>query len=45
MPRQVGFGDWRNYRHVRKLPRTLGVNVLHGHGAKGGAYARLAAGA
>ena len=25
------------------LPRKLGVDVLHGHGAKGGAYARLAA--
>ncbi len=43
MPRQLGPGDFFAYRHVRKLARKLGADVLHGHGAKGGAYARLAA--
>ena len=43
MPRLVGPGDWRSYRQVRRLALNLGVDVLHGHGAKGGAYARLAA--
>ncbi len=43
MPRQAGFGDWRTYRRIAKLAAKLDVDVLHGHGAKGGAYARLAA--
>jgi glycosyltransferase involved in cell wall biosynthesis len=43
MPRQLSPGDWGGYRRVRKLGANLGVDVLHGHGAKGGAYARLAA--
>ncbi|MGA8690680.1 MAG: glycosyltransferase family 4 protein [Methyloceanibacter sp.] len=43
MPRQIGLGDWRGYRQVKRLASSLGVDVLHGHGAKGGAYARLAA--
>lgn len=43
MPRQVGLGDWWNYRKVKLLASRLAVDVLHGHGAKGGAYARLAA--
>jgi glycosyltransferase involved in cell wall biosynthesis len=43
MPRQLGPGDFFAYRNVRKLARKLKVDVLHGHGAKGGAYARLAA--
>ena len=43
MPRQVGLGDWRSYRKVKQLASRLAVDVLHGHGAKGGAYARLAA--
>ena len=42
MSRQVGLGDWKNYRAVARLAAERGVNVLHGHGAKGGAYARLA---
>lgn len=41
MQRHVGPGDlasaWRTYRIIKKLQ----PNVLHGHGAKGGAYARL----
>lgn len=43
MQRQAGFGDWRSYRQIAKLAAKLDVHVLHGHGAKGGAYARLAA--
>lgn len=41
MQRHVGPGDisaaWRTYRIVSQLQ----PNILHGHGAKGGAYARL----
>jgi glycosyltransferase involved in cell wall biosynthesis len=43
MPRQIGLRDWQSYRAVKRLAANLGVDVLHGHGAKGGAYARLAA--
>ncbi|MGA7456610.1 MAG: glycosyltransferase family 4 protein [Methyloceanibacter sp.] len=43
MSRQIGFGDWRATGKVARLARKLEVDVLHGHGAKGGAYARLAA--
>ncbi|MGH6867202.1 MAG: glycosyltransferase family 4 protein [Methyloceanibacter sp.] len=42
MDRQIAFGDWRTYRKVAKLAAKLDVDVLHGHGAKGGAYVRLA---
>ena len=42
MGRNLGFGDWQNYRAIAKLAAEHGINVLHGHGAKGGAYARLA---
>ncbi len=42
MNRQVGLNDWRTYRKIAKLAGKLDVDVLHGHGAKGGAYARLA---
>ena len=37
------FGDWRGTGKIAQLAAKLGVDVLHGHGAKGGAYARLAA--
>ena len=43
MARNIGFGDWRATGKVTRLAAKLGVDVLHGHGAKGGAYARLAA--
>ena len=36
------FGDWRVTGKITRLAAKLGVDVLHGHGAKGGAYARLA---
>ena len=42
MTRPLGFDDWRTVAKITKLAAKLGVDVLHGHGAKGGAYARLA---
>jgi glycosyltransferase involved in cell wall biosynthesis len=39
---RIGLGDWRTTAKVSRLASKLGVHVLHGHGAKGGAYARLA---
>lgn len=43
MTREIGPGDISATRATRVHALRLGVNVLHGHGAKGGAYARLAA--
>jgi glycosyltransferase involved in cell wall biosynthesis len=41
MQRHIGLGDiasaWRTYKIIKELQ----PNILHGHGAKGGAYARL----
>ncbi|WP_083241618.1 glycosyltransferase family 4 protein [Methyloceanibacter stevinii] len=42
MARKLHLSDWSVYRRIAKIGRKLGVDVLHGHGAKGGAYARLA---
>lgn len=42
MSRQPGLGDFKAVRSVTQIARPLGLDVLHGHGAKGGAYARLA---
>lgn len=42
MPRVLGRGDLVTPFAVRKLARELSVDILHGHGAKGGFYARLA---
>lgn len=42
MRRQPGLGDVAAVRSVVKIARALDLDVLHGHGAKGGAYARLA---
>ncbi len=42
MPRLLGAGDLKTPFAVRKLARALDIDVLHGHGAKGGFYARLA---
>nr|WP_276511875.1 glycosyltransferase [Devosia subaequoris] len=42
MPRQFGSGDLRTPFAVTALARRLKVDILHGHGAKGGFYARLA---
>lgn len=38
-----GFGDRAALRYVREIAKSVGANVIHGHGAKGGVYARLAA--
>ncbi len=43
MRRTVGFGDLAAYRTVLDVAVRSRADVLHGHGAKGGAYARLAA--
>lgn len=42
MPRQFGSADLRTPFAVTALARRLKVDILHGHGAKGGFYARLA---
>ena len=41
--RLPGFGDLSASTNTRKLAQTLGVDIIHGHGAKGGLYGRLAA--
>ena len=41
MPRVFGTGDITTPFAVRRLATRLGIQVLHGHGAKGGLYARL----
>lgn len=43
MSRRPGLGDLAAARTTFGLARKLDVDVLHGHGAKGGAFARLAA--
>jgi glycosyltransferase involved in cell wall biosynthesis len=43
MPREVGRGDLSAARETRNLAQALRAGILHGHGAKGGAYARIAA--
>jgi glycosyltransferase involved in cell wall biosynthesis len=42
MPRPLSPFDLPATIHVGKRARQTAANVLHGHGAKGGAYARLA---
>lgn len=42
MPRVLGRGDLITPFKVRRLARELSVDILHGHGAKGGFYVRLA---
>lgn len=41
MPRSPGPSDLPAIRATRRLARELAADVLHGHGAKGGLYARL----
>lgn len=43
MRRNPHLSDWSCLRAVAKRAAAVGAQVLHGHGAKGGAYARLAA--
>jgi hypothetical protein len=44
MSRQLGPRDMSALAHVKKRARETDADWLHGHGAKGGAYARLAGG-
>lgn len=41
MQRHVGFGDLAAARRTYRVIRAMKADVLHGHGAKGGFYARL----
>ena len=43
MPRHLGFGDVSAVRQVSRHITAIAPDVIHGHGAKGAAYARLAA--
>lgn len=43
MARDIGWRDLTASRAVARHAAGIGADVLHGHGAKGGAYARLAA--
>ena len=43
MPRGLGVNDYTALLATQSLAHRLKADVLHGHGAKGGAYARLAA--
>lgn len=43
MSRDLGIADVSATRRVREFAKAAGAHILHGHGAKGGAYARLAA--
>lgn len=42
MTQKLGFDDWTVSRKIAKLGRKLDIDVLHGHGIKGGVFARLA---
>jgi glycosyltransferase involved in cell wall biosynthesis len=44
MSRHIGASDIGAMRDVARSLRTSGADIVHGHGAKGGAYARLAGG-
>lgn len=44
MSRHIGMSDVSAQRHVAQRARETQADVLHGHGAKGGAYARLCGG-
>ena len=45
MPRLLGPRDYFAYLSVKNFAQEVDAQVLHGHGGKGGAYARLAAAA
>ena len=42
MQRQLGLGDAVAVRHVARCIAAAAPDVVHGHGAKGGAFARMA---
>jgi glycosyltransferase involved in cell wall biosynthesis len=41
MSRHVGVSDFLAVRHVAQRAQAVAADVIHGHGAKGGAFARL----
>jgi glycosyltransferase involved in cell wall biosynthesis len=41
MPRTLGFADFTTPYRLRKMGRALRIDVMHGHGAKGGLGARF----
>ncbi len=43
MSKLPGFGDISCAQQTLKLAQRLNVDIIHGHGAKGGLYARMAA--
>lgn len=43
MSRDIGPADISAYRSARQFAERCRADILHGHGAKGGAYARLTA--
>ena len=45
MSREVSWQDRLSYMAIRNLAETLHPDVIHGHGAKGGAFGRLTAAA
>ena len=44
MPRHAGPGDFSAAAHVKRRMRETAADIVHGHGAKGGAYARFTSG-
>ncbi len=44
MAREVSWQDRLSYIAIRSLTEAIRADILHGHGAKGGAFARLTAG-
>jgi glycosyltransferase involved in cell wall biosynthesis len=44
MSRELGAADWSAGRAVARVLADHAVDVVHGHGSKGGAFARLAGG-
>lgn len=42
MPRISGLDDLRTAHYIAKLVRQHKIDIIHGHGAKGGMHARLA---
>ncbi len=43
IPRLFGAADFTTPLKIRGLVRALGIDIVHGHGAKGGFHARLGA--
>jgi glycosyltransferase involved in cell wall biosynthesis len=43
MSRELGLRDLSAYLSIRRRAAGLSLDVIHGHGAKGGAYSRLVA--